>query len=60
MRKKILCFRETFCLRKINDQWLITHLHQSVPFYMDGSFKAAIDLKPQEEENSRRRARANR
>jgi PhnB protein len=39
-------FRETFCLRKINDQWLITHLHQSVPFYMDGSFKAAVDLKP--------------
>ncbi len=24
----------------------ITHEHSSVPFYMDGSFKAAIDLKP--------------
>ena len=39
-------FRDTLCLRKINGQWLITHAHESVPFYMDGSYKAAIDLKP--------------
>ena len=26
--------------------WKITHQHNSVPFLMDGSFKAAIDLKP--------------
>jgi len=26
--------------------WKITHQHNSVPFMMDGSFKAAIDLKP--------------
>ena len=39
-------FRETLCFRKINGQWLITHLHESVPMYMDGSLKAAIDLKP--------------
>lgn len=39
-------FRETLCFQKINGQWLITHTHESVPFYMDGSFKAAIDLKP--------------
>ena len=24
----------------------IVHEHESVPFYMDGSFRAAIDLKP--------------
>ena len=27
--------------------WKITDDHASVPFYMDGSFKAAVDLKPQ-------------
>jgi PhnB protein len=27
-------------------EWKITHQHNSVPFLMDGSFKAAIDLKP--------------
>jgi PhnB protein len=26
--------------------WKITHQHNSVPFLMDGSFKAAVDLKP--------------
>jgi uncharacterized protein YndB with AHSA1/START domain/ketosteroid isomerase-like protein len=26
--------------------WKITHEHTSVPFLMDGSFKAAVDLKP--------------
>jgi ketosteroid isomerase-like protein len=39
--------RETLCLRQIDTHWRITHLHESVPFYMDGSFKAAVDLKPQ-------------
>ena len=39
-------FRETLCFRKINNQWLITHIHESVPMYMDGTFRAAIDLKP--------------
>lgn len=38
--------RETLGLRKIEGVWKITHQHQSVPFYMDGSAKAAIDLKP--------------
>ena len=27
-------------------RWKITHQHTSVPFLMDGSFKAAVDLKP--------------
>jgi PhnB protein len=26
--------------------WKIAHLHQSVPMYMDGSLRAAVDLKP--------------
>ena len=38
--------RMTACYRKINDKWLITHEHVSVPFYMDGSDRAAVDLRP--------------
>ncbi len=38
--------RETLGLRKIDGEWKITHQHQSVPMYMDGSNKAAIDLNP--------------
>ncbi len=41
-----LWFRETLCFQKIDDSWLIAHIHESVPMYMDGSLKAAIDLKP--------------
>ncbi len=32
--------------QKTHGTWLVTHEHVSVPFYMDGSFKAALDLKP--------------
>jgi len=39
-------FRSTLCLRKIGDVWKIAHGHESVPMYMDGSFRAAIDLEP--------------
>lgn len=38
--------RATVCCRKINGKWRVTHEHVSVPFYMDGSYKAAVDLKP--------------
>ena len=38
--------RATVCYRKRDNQWWVAHEHISVPFYMDGSFKAAIDLKP--------------
>jgi PhnB protein len=41
-----LWHRNTLCFRKINGDWKIAHQHQSVPFYMDGSGKAALDLKP--------------
>jgi len=39
-------FRHTLGLRKIDGRWKIAHSHESVPFYMDGSDRAAIDLKP--------------
>lgn len=39
--------RVTLGFRKIGDRWLIAHVHQSVPFHMDGSFKAAVDLTPE-------------
>jgi uncharacterized protein (TIGR02246 family) len=38
--------RGTLCLQKIDGRWAITHEHFSVPFYMDGSFRAAVDLTP--------------
>lgn len=39
-------FRSTFGLRRIDGAWRIVHQHESTPFYMDGSFRAAVDLKP--------------
>ena len=39
-------FRETLCFRKIDGRWLISHIHESFPMYMDGSGKAASDLEP--------------
>lgn len=41
-----LWFRETLCLRRTDGVWTISHAHESVPFLMDGSGKAALDLKP--------------
>jgi ketosteroid isomerase-like protein len=38
--------RATLCFTRQAGKWLIAHEHTSVPFYMDGSFRAAIDLKP--------------
>jgi PhnB protein len=39
-------FRETMGLRQVDGRWRIAHEHESVPFKMDGSFRAAVDLKP--------------
>jgi uncharacterized protein (TIGR02246 family) len=36
--------RATIGLRKVDRRWLIMHEHSSVPFYMDGSYRAAVDL----------------
>ena len=41
-----LWFRQTLGLRKLGGTWKIVHEHTSVPFYMDGSLRAAVDLKP--------------
>lgn len=41
-----LWYRVTLGLRRIDGRWLITHEHESVPFAMDGSFRASIDLQP--------------
>lgn len=39
-------FRQTLGFRKVGGVWKIAHEHESVPFLMDGSDKAAVDLKP--------------
>jgi uncharacterized protein (TIGR02246 family) len=42
-----LWFRTTVVLKKASGEWRIAHEHTSVPFYMDGSDKAALDLQPE-------------
>jgi ketosteroid isomerase-like protein len=39
-------FRSTFGLRRLDGRWRLVHEHQSTPFHMDGSFRAAVDLEP--------------
>ena len=39
-------FRATAGFRREGGRWRITHMHNSVPFAMDGSDKALLDLKP--------------
>jgi ketosteroid isomerase-like protein len=39
-------YRSTFGLRRVDGSWRIAHRHDSAPFYMDGSFRAATDLQP--------------
>jgi ketosteroid isomerase-like protein len=39
-------FRSTFGLRCSDGSWRIVHQHDSTPFHMDGSFRAATDLEP--------------
>lgn len=41
-----LWFRSTYGLRRTAGTWLIVHQHESVPFHMDGSFRAAVELAP--------------
>lgn len=41
-----LWFRSTQHFRRTADGWKIAHEHGSVPFHMDGSFRAAVDLTP--------------
>jgi PhnB protein len=41
-----LWFRATACFRRESGAWRIAHMHNSVPFAMDGSDKALLDLQP--------------
>ena len=39
--------RSTLAFRKQDGAWKIVHGHSSVPFLMDGSYRAAMDLSPE-------------
>jgi ketosteroid isomerase-like protein len=41
-----LWYRTTLCLVRQRGEWKVVHEHSSVPFHMDGSEKAALDLRP--------------
>jgi ketosteroid isomerase-like protein len=41
-----LWFRSTACVRRDDGDWKIAHIHNSVPFAMDGSDRALLDLEP--------------
>jgi ketosteroid isomerase-like protein len=41
-----LWFRTTTALLRQGRSWVIVHEHASVPIHMDGSYRAAIDLRP--------------
>ena len=45
-QKSDLWYRSTVCLRRERGTWRIAHQHASVPFLMDGSDRAALDLEP--------------
>ena len=45
-RSVSMWMRSTLGLRRDPDGWKIAHAHTSVPFYMDGSFRAAVNLRP--------------
>jgi ketosteroid isomerase-like protein len=47
-RKVDMWIRSTLCFRRENGAWKIAHGHSSVPFLMDGSFRAATDLQPED------------
>jgi len=38
-------WRSTVCFRKMDDRWMVTHEHNSVPFNI-GTGKASLDLRP--------------
>jgi PhnB protein len=43
-----LWFRATACFRREHGRWRIAHMHNSVPFAMDGTERALLDLKPEQ------------
>jgi ketosteroid isomerase-like protein len=45
-RRVDMWIRSTLAFRREDGAWKIAHGHSSVPFLMDGSLRAATDLKP--------------
>jgi len=45
-REVDMWMRSTLGFRKVGGTWKIAHGHSSVPFHMDGSYRAATDLSP--------------
>jgi len=45
-REVDMWMRSTLAFRREGGDWKIAHGHSSVPFRMDGSFRAATDLEP--------------
>lgn len=41
-----LWVRSTRGMARVQGEWKVQHEHTSVPFYMDGSYRAAVDLEP--------------
>jgi ketosteroid isomerase-like protein len=46
-REVDMWMRSTLAFRREDGAWKIVHGHSSVPFRMDGSYRAATDLKPE-------------
>jgi len=46
-RKVDMWMRSTLGLRRVGGAWKIAHGHSSLPFLMDGSYRAAMDLRPE-------------
>ncbi|HEX8239064.1 MAG TPA: nuclear transport factor 2 family protein [Allosphingosinicella sp.] len=46
-REVDMWMRSTLGFRKAGGAWKIAHGHSSVPFRMDGSYRAALDLVPE-------------
>ncbi len=40
-----LWYRLTLCFRRTGSALKVAHIHESTPCYMDGSNRAALDLK---------------
>ena len=45
-REVDMWMRSTLGFRKVDGAWKIAHGHSSVPFLMDGSYRAALQLAP--------------
>jgi ketosteroid isomerase-like protein len=51
-RQVDMWMRSTLAFRREDGAWKIVHGHSSLPFLMDGSYRAAMDLKPDDEDRA--------